>query len=119
MDDATEVLRAASLDLTQTLDLDAVLEKLLVRLRQLVPYDSANVMLLDGADRIAVRCIRGYGRYGHVEANRGHVFEVHTHPIFGAMLDTRRSVLIPDTWEHPGWQRHVGRSTCATGSACR
>jgi len=108
MDDATEVLRAASLDLTQTLDLDAVLEKLLVRLRQLVPYDSANVMLLDGADRIAVRCIRGYGRYGHVEANRGHVFEVHTHPIFGAMLDTRRSVLIPDTWEHPGWQRHVG-----------
>ena len=45
-----DTLRDAAAALTRTLDLDAALETLLDTLRQLVPYDSAAVMLLEDAD---------------------------------------------------------------------
>lgn len=109
MDDLAEVLRAASLDLAHSLDLDEVLEKLLGHLLRLVPYDTANVMLLEGEDRVAVRAIRGYERWGAdpVQIRRS-TFEVATHPIFGALIRSGSSVLVPDTSRHPDWQRHEG-----------
>jgi hypothetical protein len=83
MDDVADVLRAASLDLTHSLDLDEVLEKLLGHLSRLVPYDTANVMLLDGDGLVAVRAIRGYERWSaDADVVRRSTFEVATHPIF-------------------------------------
>jgi len=55
-----EILRAANLALTQTLDLDVVLETLLDFLARLVPYDSASVLLLEGESRLVIRAIRGF-----------------------------------------------------------
>ena len=109
MDDLAEVLRAASLDLAHSLDLDEVLEKLLGHLLRLVPYDTANVMLLEGEDRVAVRAIRGYERWGADPAQvRRCIFEVASHAIFGALIRTGSSVLVPDTSRHPDWQHHDG-----------
>jgi PAS domain S-box-containing protein len=54
-----ETLRAANFSLTQTLELERVLDDLLERLGQLIPYDSANVMLFDGDD-VIIRALRGY-----------------------------------------------------------
>jgi diguanylate cyclase (GGDEF)-like protein len=108
MDTTAEVLRAATLDLTRTLDLQALLDKLLVHLEQLVPYDTANIMLLDDDGRLAVKAIRGYERWGDADATRASVFDVRTHPIFGALIRGRRSILIRETRGHPGWQRHPG-----------
>jgi diguanylate cyclase (GGDEF)-like protein/PAS domain S-box-containing protein len=31
-----------------------------------------------------------------------------SHPILGALVASRRSILVPDTAVHPGWQRHNG-----------
>ena len=107
-DSAAEVLRSATLDLTRTLELDAIFSSLLEHLGRLVPYDTANVMLLEGDSRLAVRALRGYEKWGDAELTRGAVYEVASHPILGAMLTTRRSILIPDTTLHPGWQRHPG-----------
>jgi diguanylate cyclase (GGDEF)-like protein len=109
MDTTAEVLRAATLDLTRTLDLEALLDKLLQHLARLVPYDTANVMLLDDdAGRLTVRAIRGYERWGDPVATRGASFVVRTHPIFGALIGGKRSILIRETRGHPGWQRHKG-----------
>jgi diguanylate cyclase (GGDEF)-like protein/PAS domain S-box-containing protein len=107
-DGAAEVLRSATLDLTRTLELDAIFESLLEHLRRLVPYDTANVMLLENDSRLAVRALRGYEQWGDPELTRGAVYDVSTHPILGALLSSRRSILIPDTALHPGWQRHDG-----------
>jgi diguanylate cyclase (GGDEF)-like protein/PAS domain S-box-containing protein len=107
-DGAAEVLRSATLDLTRTLELDAIFESLLQHLRSLVPYDTANVMLLENDSRLAVRAMAGYEQWGDPELTRGAVFEVSTHPILGTLLASRRSILIPDTADHPGWQRHNG-----------
>src|SRR2546422_10441814 len=107
-DGAAEVLRSATLDLTRTLELDAIFSSLLEHLGRLVPYDTANVMLLEGDSRLAVRALRGYEKWGDPGLTRGAVYEIASHPILGALLTTRRSILIPDTALHPGWQRHHG-----------
>src|SRR5688572_30386643 len=108
MDTTAEVLRAATLDLTRTLELQSLLDKLLVHLEQLVPYDTANIMLLEDDGRLAVKAVRGYDRWGDPAAARASAFDVRTHPIFGALLRGRRSILIRETRGHPGWQRHAG-----------
>src|SRR5690242_11011112 len=111
MDATAEVLRAATLDLTRTLDLDEVLDKLLAHLERLVPYDTANVMLVDeDASRLAVRAIRGYEGWGDPLAVRHDSFTVDTHPILSQILRERKSLLIPDTRGYPGWQKHEGAS---------
>jgi diguanylate cyclase (GGDEF)-like protein/PAS domain S-box-containing protein len=107
-DGAAEVLRSATLDLTRTLELDAIFSSLLEHLGRLVPYDTANVMLLEGDSRLAVRALRGYEKWGDPGLTRGAVYEIASHPILAALLTTRRSILIPDTALHPGWQRHHG-----------
>ena len=52
-----EILRDANLALARTLDLDAVLATLLEHLAAFVPYDSANVMLLEGEGRLSLRAL--------------------------------------------------------------
>ncbi len=108
MDTTAEVLRAATLDLTRTLDVNVLLDKLLQHLAQLVPYDTANIMLLEDDSKLAVRAIRGYERWGDPVITRQSVFDVRTHPILGALLTGRRSIVIRETRGHPGWLRHEG-----------
>src|SRR5207247_3460897 len=107
MDTTADVLRAAALDLTRTFDLTSVLDKLLEHLAQLVPYDTASVMLLDDDGRLAVRAIRGYERGGDPALTRDHAFDV-PNPVFAALVGHRRSILIADTREYPGWPGHAG-----------
>src|SRR5207253_6756257 len=73
-------LRSASVALTQTLSLDAVLQTLLDCLGQLVPYDTANVMLLQGDSQLvaAVRAGRGYERWGDLNLVKAVRSEEHT-----------------------------------------
>ena len=66
-----ETLSAASLALTQSLNLDTVLGALLDYVGQLVPYDSANVMLLESESRLAVRVARGYERWSSQDRSPG------------------------------------------------
>jgi diguanylate cyclase (GGDEF)-like protein/PAS domain S-box-containing protein len=108
MDTTAEVLRAATLDLTRTLDLSQVLERLLERLHQLVPYDTANVMLLEEPERLVVRAIRGYERWGRPELVRDGAFDARGHPVLGPLIASAASLLIADAAAEPRWQRHPG-----------
>jgi PAS domain S-box-containing protein len=99
-----EILRAANLAFTQTLDLDAVLEALLDYLGQFVPYDRARVLLVEDDARIVVRATRGFDDGQSCVATE----ETQANPINYTVLTTRKSLLIPDTYEHPGWECCVG-----------
>ncbi|HEY6553293.1 MAG TPA: GAF domain-containing protein, partial [Vicinamibacteria bacterium] len=110
MNAAADVLEAATLDLARTLDLDEVLHKLLGHLKKLVPYDTANVMLLEGQDRLVVRAVEGYERWGDAERARSSVFDLRAHPVLGRLVRTGESLLVDDTHSHPDWQRHEGAS---------
>ncbi len=110
MNDAADVLEAAALDLAHTLDLDEVLHKLLGHLSKLVPYDTANVMLLEGQDHLVVRAVAGYEGFGDAARARSSVFGLGAHPVLGGLVRSGESLLVDDTDQHPGWQRHEGAS---------
>jgi PAS domain S-box-containing protein len=91
-----ETLRAANLALTQTLDLDTVLETFLEHLGQIVPYDSANIMLLEANSRLIVRGVRGDARLVAL-LTHGMTFDAGDYPHLRALLTTQASILIADT----------------------
>lgn len=101
---SAETMRDANLALTQTLDLDVVLNTLLDYLNRFVPYDTANVMLLEGDSRLVVRASRGYERWSDPEAIRMLTFDVRANPLFHKVVRERKSVLVPDTRKDPGWE---------------
>src|SRR6266581_768359 len=108
MDTPAAVLRAATVDLTRNLELGSLLEKLLEHLAVLVPYDTANVMMLEDDSRLAVLASRGYDSLGGPVLARNVRFDVRTHPSLGALIGSGRSVLISDTTAQEGWPRHEG-----------
>src|SRR5262249_1356881 len=88
---------------------DVVLDRLLDHLSQLVPYDSANVMLLDADGRLVTRAARGYERFRNPAGARAGVFEGALLPaVVGPVLAGGRSVLLSDVRHHPGWERKPG-----------
>lgn len=99
-----ETLRAANVALTETLDLDAVLERLLDHLHQLVPYDSAGILFKEADSRLAVRATRGYEDWSEPDAVRNIVVEAQALPHFRELVTQRQSVLIPNTAQDPGWR---------------
>jgi PAS domain S-box-containing protein len=104
----TETLRTANVALSQTLDLEIILDSLLRYLAQLVPYDSANVMLLDPDDGFFyVRAMRGYEGWTDPGLARQINF-ANDNPPLQALYQTRQGVLIDDTYTYPGWERPSG-----------
>ena len=101
---SAETLRDANLALTQTLDLDVVLNTLLDYLSRFIPYDTANVMLLEGDSRLVVRAFRGYERWTTPEEIQALVFDAQANPIFRRLIHKRQSVLVPDAQREPGWE---------------
>ncbi|NUQ37024.1 MAG: GAF domain-containing protein [Caldilineales bacterium] len=96
-----EALQAANLALTQSLHLETVLETLLLHLDILVPYEMANIMLLQWDGQLRVHASRGYGRATGAEPIL--TFDAESVPSFHTILSTAASLLIPDTAAFAGW----------------
>ncbi len=103
-----ETLRAANLALTKSLDLDTVLETLLDCVHQLVPFDTASVMLPMDDSRLVVQAFRDAGDWSDPSKVLGHTFDLRTNRVLGHVVDERESLAIPDTYEYPGWERLAG-----------
>lgn len=103
-----ETVQAANQALTQSLDLVTVLETLLDYVSRLVPYDTANVMLVEADSQIVIRAIRGYEQWTDPEQFRRITFDARSTPSIQTLLTSRRSFLIPDTYAYPGWQIRPG-----------
>jgi signal transduction histidine kinase/FixJ family two-component response regulator len=103
-----ETLSAANLALTQTLDLDTILDTLLEYLKQLVPYDSASAMVYEADARLVVRSVRGAARWGDVQLTLNLVLDVATSPHLHALLSTQASIMSADTATSPLHDQHGG-----------
>ena len=99
-----EALHAATAALVGTLDLERVLDRILEQVNHVIPSDAVNVMLIQGAEVRTVRR-RGYDRFGVQEQLDELVLQLADVPSFHSMQETNKPVVIPDTAEHPGWQR--------------
>ncbi len=95
-----DLIREANLALTRSLDVRAVLNTLLGYAEQLVPYDTANVMLLEG-DELVVSAGRHYSEQVQ-QAILGRRFSLADLPMWDAVRDGK-PVLVHDTRAEPRW----------------
>jgi PAS domain S-box-containing protein len=100
----TEILRDANIALTEDLSLERVVETLLDFLSQLVPFDSANVMLRSGDSQFVVSALRRYEAFQDVETSRFIAFDTKTNPLLQRICLTKQTVVVADTHREPGWQ---------------
>lgn len=98
-----DALREATVMLTRSLDRETVLATLLDRLRGLVPFDRARVMLLNERSRVSVRAIFDGDRVVSLTPEVRSEFDPTDHPIVQGILTTGTAVLIPDVRAHPDW----------------
>lgn len=102
------VLNAADLALMQSLDLQVVLHTLLDYLGQLVPYDTASVMLAEPGMHLSIESTRGYTPPVYPPHITRVSFNAQANPPLHTALATQHSVIVGDTHTLPGWERRAG-----------
>ena len=104
---AADTLRAGSLALTRTLELDAVLAALLEHLRGLVPYDRARVMVKEGEARLVVRAAVDADDDAPLPPLERAAFDSTENPVIDEVLRSGRATVIADMHEHPEWGQRM------------
>jgi len=104
----TEILRDANIALTENLSLERVLEALLDYLSKLIPYDSANVMLLNEDSKFVVSALRRYEGFQNVKHTRAISFDAKSNSLLRRICQTKQSLVVADTHKDPGWERVIG-----------
>jgi len=98
-----QTLRRASLAVAGTLDLETVIRTLLDHLAELIPYDRARVMLLEGSSRLRVQAMSdGKDEVQFIERGLAS-FDVTDNPVLGDVLSGKRGKIIKDTHRHVAW----------------
>jgi PAS domain S-box-containing protein len=97
-----ETLREVGIVINSALDLDTVLRLILEQIERVVPYDSANVMLLEG-HWVRFAGTRGYERFGIAEEVKNLRWDMQDVANLRRMLESRQSHVIPDTLDDPDW----------------
>ena len=104
-----ETLSATSLAVTQSLDLDPMLDTSLEHVHRLVPYDSASILLPQEESVFAVHAARGYDSDEAEGAGvTGAAVAPKDNPLLRTLLEERQSVLVTDTREHPYGEHPLG-----------
>lgn len=103
-----EAFRKTSLALTQNLSMDYVLDTLLASLSELVPCESAQILLVEAGTRLFLaREVRNYEPDQPVP-DMPLTFDARNSSALMPALIERKSVLIGDTLEEPQWERFRG-----------
>ncbi len=95
-----EALREIGLALSATLDSEVLLDRLLDQIARVMPYDTANVMQVNG-DFIEIVCMRGYDQ--KIELPFSEPFPMTQMPSLQHMVDEQRPLIIEDTAVYPEW----------------
>ncbi|HMN60868.1 MAG TPA: PAS domain S-box protein, partial [Anaerolinea sp.] len=101
-------LRKIALEQNQGLDVPQVLGEVLDRLREILPYDSANIFMVRESMAVSVHA-RGYETYGHEIASRAEslVFDLENTPTLREVIERKEIVTIFDTSRSPDWKRGI------------
>ncbi len=102
----SDIIREAGMALAATLDPSEMMIRLLEQVRRVVPYDAANVMMIDeDGDTIRIKHLVGYERFGNKKFVSGLTFSLSKTPNLRKMAKTKRAYLIRDVLDYPGWRR--------------
>jgi len=104
-----DALRKATLAITQDLRMDFVLQKLLLSLQQLVPFESAQVLLAETETRLFLArevlapCIAKESLSCQM------TFNTSEHPLLGKAMHTQTGILLRDTKDEGEWRSFHGQ----------
>lgn len=105
-----DALRKATLALTQDLHMDYVLDTLLQCLAELVPCESARVLLVESGMRLFLareRLCRGSSKIDLVDSI---TLDAASFPLLRGLLMTQKSILVPNTEQERQWRPLMGES---------
>ncbi len=87
-----------------SLDLEVVLDQILSQIITVIPYHSANLILIENGNAIVVRQ-QGYGQVYQDPADKQTVapFDVTRFITLEKMTETKKPIIIPDTNADPDW----------------
>lgn len=99
-----EALRQVGNVLTASLEFEGVLDRLLAEIERVVPYDAANVMLVDG-DRTTIARTRGYHQWGKDVARSVErlTFNISETRNLRRLTESGKPFVISDIQEYDGW----------------
>ena len=99
-----EKLQETSFSLSSSLNLEEVFDLLLVELHKLIPYDSANVMVINGTTLRTARSL-SYDSHGKVmnEISNQYLLEINEYGDLKDAIFQRQPIIIKDTLEIPNW----------------
>jgi signal transduction histidine kinase len=98
-----EALSTAVQALTQTLDLDRVLDTLLEHITAITQSDTTGIALLEGETRLSARAAYGYERWINLAQVLSISIDATSNPMLQALISTRKSILVPDVATFPDW----------------
>lgn len=98
-----EALRLASAALTDTLDYDQVIDRILEHLNHVIPYDTSNVMMIETDNIARVFRGRGYARFGTAETLNETTLDVGNVLGLRRMRESQQPIVIPDVSRDPDW----------------
>jgi PAS domain S-box-containing protein len=98
-----EALRDTAAAINSTLNLDEVLDRILVSIGQILPYDTASIMLVEG-DMARVVHGRGFAKRGlRMEDVLALRLPIAKHSNLREMYATGQPIIISNTRDHPDW----------------
>jgi signal transduction histidine kinase len=105
---AVALEKSASI-LNSTLDLDEVLDSMLLALENVIPHDSANIMLIDSERNIAtVARYKGNPKEKSVEAPPTSNFPIYETPTLFSMYQNKLPFVIKDVKTDSSWIAQIG-----------
>ena len=102
-----ETLTDITLALTSQTSPTAVLDEILHRARRVVPFKTANIVLLEN-DTLRIARWQGYERFGSKEVMASFLQPLHAFPLEQRAVESRRPVVVRDTRQEADWQRLEG-----------
>ncbi len=120
-----EAISETAAQVNSSLNLDAILDRLMENISRVVPYDASNIMLIEGGQAGSTR-ERGYSERGLADWLAQVNLPVSQFPNLRAMADSGLPLAIADTAQYPGWihipetswiRSHVSAPICVAGQA--
>lgn len=101
-----DTIRDVGRILSSTLDRDIVLRRMLQQVKRVIPYDAANVMLVEG-DTVRVAIHTGYDRFGADEEEVSQLrLEIANMPLLKRIVEEQTPGVISNVDYYPDW-RHI------------
>ena len=98
-----EALASTAIAINAHLDLESVFKQLLRNVRQVIPFDAANITLIEG-DETRVAYLEGYEIYGNEEWTQHSRLNLSATPNYQEMMRSKAPLIIADTHASPLWR---------------